>query len=129
MTPELIALGLAGFLYALQTGIAGASASRDAGPEWNTGPRDVEPFYSIRTGRLRRAAANHAEGLAFFTIAVVIVILSDSASTFTAVCAWAYLGARLLYIPAYVYAWSPGRSLIWMVGFVSTIAMLIASLF
>ncbi|MEM6577017.1 MAG: MAPEG family protein, partial [Pseudomonadota bacterium] len=41
---------------------------------------------------------------------------------------WAYLAARLLYIPAYYFGWAPWRSYIWMVGFAATSLMLIAVL-
>ncbi|MGB5557545.1 MAG: MAPEG family protein, partial [Paracoccaceae bacterium] len=46
----------------------------------------------------------------------------------TAVCAWTYLGARVLYVPAYVFGWRPGRSLIWLVGFTATTFMMLAAL-
>ncbi|NCU21433.1 MAPEG family protein, partial [Candidatus Falkowbacteria bacterium] len=43
-------------------------------------------------------------------------------------CAFTYLGARILYVPAYAYGWTPWRSVIWAVGFFATVAMLIAAL-
>jgi uncharacterized MAPEG superfamily protein len=39
-----------------------------------------------------------------------------------------YLAARVLYIPAYVYGWRPGRSIIWAAGFFATLIMIIAAL-
>ncbi|MGC1259702.1 MAG: MAPEG family protein, partial [Jannaschia helgolandensis] len=62
------------------------------------------------------------------TIAVVVVTLSDQASSFTALCAWVYLGARVLYVPAYALGWRPGRSIIWAVGFTATVLMVISTL-
>ena len=41
---------------------------------------------------------------------------------------FAYLAARILYIPAYALGWSPWRSLIWSVGLLATIVMLLAAL-
>ena len=55
--------------------------------------------------------------------------LSGSGSWFTALCAFAYLVARVLYVPAYAYGWSPGRSLIYAVGAIATFAMILAALF
>ncbi len=77
MTPELTALALAVFLQLGQITLAGWSMNRDAGLDWNAGPRDdPHPGFSPLTGRLRRAVANHFEALALFTIAVVVVSLS-----------------------------------------------------
>ena len=63
-----------------------------------------------------------------FSIACVVVTLAGQSSLFTTVCAFAYLGARVLYIPAYAFGWVPWRSLIWAVGYLATAAMLVAAL-
>ncbi|WP_299363267.1 MAPEG family protein [uncultured Paracoccus sp.] len=128
-TAELAALGLAAILQAGQIALAGWSMNRDVGPRWNAGPRDSEPELSPLTGRLRRAVANHFEALAFFTIAVVMVQLTGSNGTLTAICAWIYLLARMVYVPAYAFGWSPGRSIVFGVGFVATMVMIVAGLF
>lgn len=128
MTPETTALGLAALLQAVQLGLAGAAMNRDAGPRWNAGPRDDRPQFSALTGRLRRAARNHFEALTLFTIAVMLVTLAGASSPVTAACAWLYLAARVLYVPAYALGWTPGRSLIWGVGFLATLAMILAAL-
>ena len=96
---------------------------------WNFSPRDTEPAFSPRTGRLRRAVNNHFEALIFFTIAVVVVTLSGSAGALTAACAWIYLAARILYLPAYAFGWSPWRSAIFAVGATATAVMILAALF
>ena len=129
MTPELTVLALAAILQAMQIMLAGGSMNRDAGLAWNASPRDTPREFSALTGRLRRAVANHFEALALFTIAVVVVTLSGSASGLTAVCAWLYLAARILYVPAYAFGWSPWRSLIFAVGAAATLVMLLAALF
>ena len=129
MSAEMTALGLAALLQAVQIGLAGASMNRDTGPRWNAGPRDDTPRLSPMTGRLRRAVDNHFEGLILFTIAVVLVVFWDRTSPLTVLCAWLYLAARVLYVPAYAFGWSPWRSLIWAVGFVATLAMILIALF
>ncbi|HRO14766.1 MAG TPA: MAPEG family protein [Paracoccus sp. (in: a-proteobacteria)] len=128
MTAELTVLGLAAILQAVQIGLAGWSMNRDGLSEWNASPRDAEPRFSARTGRLRRAVSNHFEALAFFTIAVVLVQFTQSNSGLTAACAWAYLLARILYVPAYALGWSPWRSAIFGLGFLATFAMILAAL-
>jgi uncharacterized MAPEG superfamily protein len=38
------------------------------------------------------------------------------------------VAARILYIPAYVRGWVPGRSIIWVVGFAATVLMILFAL-
>jgi len=128
-SPELLALALAAILQAIQIGLAGWSMNRDGLQQWNVGARDMEPQFPPLTGRLRRAVDNHFEALVFFTIAVVLVQFTRSNSGFTAACAWAYLIARLLYVPAYALGWSPWRSLIFGLGFLATMLMILTAIF
>lgn len=128
MTPELTVLALAALLQAAQIMLAGWSMNRDVGVAFNAGPRDTQPDLSALSGRLRRAVANHFEALTLFTVAVVVVTLSGKAGAFTAGCAWVYLGARVLYVPAYAFGWTPWRSVIFGVGATATMAMLLVAL-
>lgn len=129
MAAETTALALAALLQAVQIGIAAKSMNGDVGARWNASPRDQQPQFSAMTGRLRRAVNNHFEGLLLFTIAVLLVALTDTGGVLTATCAWLYLIARVLYVPAYALGWTPWRSVIWAVGFLATMAMIVASLF
>lgn len=89
---------------------------------------DLEKRLSPRTARLYRALENHFEALILFTLAVAVVTLSDRASGFTAACAWIYLAARVLYVPAYAFGLVPWRSVVWAIGFLATLAMILAAL-
>lgn len=129
MAAETTALALAALLQAAQIGLAAAVMNRDVGAKWNASARDRQPEFSPMTGRLRRAVNNHFEGLILFTIAVVAVVMGDAGSPLTVLCAWSYLAARILYVPAYAFGWSPWRSLIWAVGFIATLTMIVVSLF
>jgi uncharacterized MAPEG superfamily protein len=128
VSTELTVLALAAILQAVQIVLAAWGMNRDMGVAWNAGPRDTDPEFSALTGRLRRAVDNHFEALAFFTIAVVLVTLSGSAGPPTAACAWVYLAARILYVPAYAFGWSPWRSAIFGVGATATGAMILVAL-
>lgn len=130
MTPELTALTLAGLLQAAQFVLFAIPANLDLGTTYTTSPRDTPPPRPLLTvtGRLQRALNNHFEGLILFTLAVVVVTLGNQSTTVTQTAAWTYLGARLLYIPAYAAGLSPWRSAIWAVGFFATVTMLIAAL-
>lgn len=136
MTPELTVLALAGLLQVVQFALMSVPANLELGSGKTLGPRDPDRLgkplieqVSPRTGRLFRALNNHFEGLILFTLAVVVVTLSGQSSGLTAACAWTYLIARVLYVPAYAYGLVPWRSLIWMVGFAATTLMLLAALF
>lgn len=128
MTAELIVLALAGLLQGLQFAAFSVAANLQVGPKVAMGPRDVAPHLTGTAGRLQRALSNHFEGLAMFTLAVVVVTLGGESSAVTRACAWIYLLARVIYVPAYVLGWSPGRSIIWSVGFAATILMILAAL-
>ena len=62
-------------------------------------------------------------------LAVVVVTLGNQSTEVTRYAAWTYLAARLLYIPAYAFGWSPWRSVIWGVGFLATMTIILAALF
>lgn len=98
------------------------------GTKKTTGPRDEPLEIGGKAGRLNRAFLNHFESLTLFTIAVVVLVLGEHTNGLTALAAWTYLGARILYIPAYVFHVPFLRSLIWGVGFFAIIVMLVVSL-
>ena len=135
MTPELTALTLAALLQCIQFVIMAIPANIELGTGKTAGPRDAarlgKPLIeqmSVKTARLARAMNNHFEALILFGIAITVISLADKTNAFTTACAYAYLAARVLYIPAYYYGWTPWRSAIWFVGFVATIFILITAL-
>jgi uncharacterized MAPEG superfamily protein len=135
MTPELTVLALAALLQAVQFTLMAIPVNLELGPGKTMSPRDASRMakpmleqVSDKTGRLIRAMNNHFEALILFTIAVVVVTLGDKATGFSAACAWTYLGARILYVPAYYFGLAPWRSVIWFVGFLSTMLMLLSAL-
>lgn len=130
MTPELTALTLAALLQVVQFLLYAVPANREIGPGYTTSARDRAPSrpMSERTARLGRAFDNHFQGLILFTIAVGVIQMSGQNSGFTAICAWTYLAARVLYVPAYAIGLRPHRSFIWCIGLLATALMLLAAL-
>ena len=128
MTPELTVLAYAGLLQVVQFVLFSIAANLQIGPDRALGPRDQPIILTGKPGRLQRAMNNHFEALILFTIAVVLVTLGDKANGFTGNCAWTYLIARILYIPAYYFGLSPWRSVIWFIGLIATILMILMSL-
>lgn len=130
MTPELTALALCGLLQMVQFVLFAVPANLELGTGYTASPRDRPPSrqMSTVTARLQRAMNNHFEGLILFTLATLVVTLSGQSSALTQTAAWVFLGARILYIPAYAYGWRPWRSAIWFLGFLSTLTMILAAL-
>lgn len=128
MTPELTALTLAALLQVLQFAAYSVTANLQVGTKTALGPRDKQIHLTGTAGRLQRAMTNHFEGLILFTIACAVIALTDQSTALTRICAWTYLAARVLYVPAYAFGLTPWRSLIWFVGFLATVTMLLAAL-
>lgn len=133
---EVTVLALAALLQVVQITLMSVTANLELDSGKTLGPRDPgrlgKPLMeqvSPRTGRIFRAMNNHFEALILFTIAVAVVTLGQAASPLTATCAWIYLGARILYIPAYAFGWVPWRSLLWLTGLIATTLMILAALF
>jgi uncharacterized MAPEG superfamily protein len=128
MPAELTVLTLAALLQVVQMIAFSIAGNMQVDARTTFGPRDTPVQLEGVAGRLQRALNNHFEGLILFSIACGVVTVSGQSSAFTASCAWIYLFARAAYVPAYALGLSPWRSLIWMVGFGATTAMLIAAL-
>lgn len=128
MPVELKVLGYAALLQCLQFIVMAIPVNIQLGVAYTGGNRDEPRQPTGVAGRLKRAMDNHFEGLILFTIAVLVVVLGEASNTLTERCAWAYLWARILYVPAYVSGVFLVRSLIWFFGFAATAIMLIVAL-
>ena len=135
MTPELTAFTLAALLQCIQFALMAIPANLELGVGKTASPRDLDrlgkpiiELLSVKTARLARAMNNHFEALILFGIAITVISLADKTNAITTACAYTHLGARVLYIPAYYFGWTPWRSLIWFVGFLSTMVILITAI-
>ena len=73
------------------------------GRAWNVGARDEElPPANVMTGRTARAQANYAETFPIAIVALLGVVIADRTNETTALGAWIWLGARLIYLPLYM---------------------------
>ena len=131
---EIKVLALAALWQIVQFCLMAVPVNREVGTEKTLSSRDADDIggsiqsqVSKRTARLIRALENHFQALLLFAIAVLVVVLSDSSSAFTQVCAWVYLIARIIYVAAYAFDWVPWRTVIWGVGFFATTAMLVVA--
>lgn len=129
MPIELKILGWAALLQCLQMILMAVPVNLQLGPRYTAGPRDEAKSPGGVAGRLMRAYDNHFEALALFTIAVLVVVLGEGSSDATVACAWTYLIARVLYVPAYASGIYLLRSIIWAAGFGATAVMLLIGLY
>ena len=129
MPVELKVLGYAALLQFVQFLIMAVPVNQQLGVAYTGGNRDTQQEAHGVPGRLKRALDNHFEGLILFTIAVMVVVLGDATTSLTEGCAWAYLFARVAYVPIYASGVFLIRSLIWSVGFFATAIMIVSALF
>lgn len=129
MTIEMQVLLYAAILGILQLFAATHLATLQRGLSWNLSPRDQNvPELTGMAGRMDRAFKNFKETFVFFVVAVLLVQMTNRSSDVTMYGAWAYLTARVLYIPLYAFGIPGVRSLIWLISFVG-IAMVLSALF
>lgn len=129
MTPELAALAAALLVQMTTLALMAVVANLELGPRVTLSPRDPPlPPLSPGLGRHMRAVTNGFEGLILFAPALLLVHLTGQSDAITHVAAWAYVVARILYLPAYILGLVPWRSLFWAAGFLSTLTLILAAL-
>lgn len=130
MTPELTVLILGALLQVVQLALYAVVANRGPLAAYHAGPRDGAPPADLPlvAARLKRAMNNQFEALILFGIAALVIAVSGQSTAVTAGCAWVWLAARVAYVPAYAWGWTPGRSIIWGIGFAANVVMLVAAL-
>jgi uncharacterized MAPEG superfamily protein len=116
-----IALGIVQLLIAVLASVGAR------GMPWAAGPRD-EPGAPIGKigGRLERAYRNFLETFVLFAAAVLLAHALDKTTANSALGAQIYLWARVLYIPAYVFAIPFLRTLIWVASLVGIVMVMSA---
>jgi uncharacterized MAPEG superfamily protein len=102
MTTELTVLAWGCILALVHIFVAVRFKTRQYGTKWNVGARDEElPAPQPIVGRLSRAQANFFETFPIFAAAALIVEAAGLGDRWTAIGAWLWLGARLVYLPLY----------------------------
>ena len=119
MTGRDVLLSSAAALMALTAALVPAPVLAQA-PAAAATPRDVgaaDPLRPVLLNALRPAiVADLGQSVKF-----VVATLRTQGD-------WAYVVARILYVPAYTYGLAPWRSVIWMVGLLATLTLLVSAL-
>lgn len=87
------------------------------------GNRDKLPEMSVVAGRLDRAKNNMLEALPMFLALALLALVKGRDTGEVAHAALVFLIARVVYVPAYVSGIPMLRSLVWLVGVASLVAM------
>ena len=129
MTTELMILGWTLVLALVQISLTAALRTGETGLAYNMGPRDAAaPPMRPMTARLQRAQANLFETLPLFAAAVLIAHVAGREGELTLWGSYAYLGARVLYVPLYAFGVPVVRSLAWGVALAGLVMILVAIL-
>ncbi len=123
---ELLLLGWSTVLLFAYVMIQGQTATRDRGLDWNAGPRDGEqkPLGEM-AGRAERALKNFQETYPVFVALALGLAVTDRTGGLGVIGAWCWFGARIAYIPLYLFGIKYVRSLCWTVSILGLLLMLI----
>lgn len=125
MTTELTVLAWGCVLALVHIFAATQVKTRQYGTKWNMGARDEPvPPPTPLVGRLARAQANFFETFPLMIAAVLIVSAAGLTSRETALGAWLWLGARIVYLPLYATGVPVVRTLAWAASLVGLIMIL-----
>jgi uncharacterized MAPEG superfamily protein len=117
MTIELGILAWGCILGIVHIFVAVRFKTRQYGTKWNMGARDEElPAPQPVVARLARAQANFFETFPIAAAAILIVSLAVLNDRWTALGAWLWLGARIVYLPLYAFGIPVVRTLVFLVS-------------
>ncbi len=128
MTADLWALLAAMLLAVVQLTLSSVLTLRQLGGIWVAGPRDEPREVTGVSGRFVRAHRNLLEIFPQFLAALFLVHAADAVGSWSAIGAWLFVIARLLYVPAYAFAPPGVRPLCWLAA-EAGIFMIVADLF
>lgn len=119
MPIELKILAYGAILLVIHVAAAAQVRTREYGLKWNIGPRDeAVPPPGPLSGRLARAQANFLETFPIAIVALIGVVVANRTSASTALGAWIWLGARIVYLPLYAAGVPVIRSIAFAVSLV-----------
>ena len=128
MTADLWALVAAMLLAVVQLTLSSVLTLGQLGGAWVAGSRDEPREVTGVSGRLVRAHRNLLEIFPQFVAALFLVHAAHAAGSWSAIGAWVFVIARLLYVPAYAFGPVGARPICWLAAQVG-IFVIVADLF
>jgi uncharacterized MAPEG superfamily protein len=128
MTADLWALVAAMLLAVVQLTLSSVLTLHQIGGAWVAGPRDEPREVAGASGRIVRAHRNLLEIFPQFVAALFLVHAAHAVGSLSAIGAWLFVIARLLYVPAYAFGPVGLRPVCWLAAQVG-IFVIVADLF
>jgi len=130
MSTELMVLAWGGVLGLVHIFAAGHVKTKQYGAKWNMGPRDeaLSPPEPI-VGRMMRAQANFFETFPIMAAAILIVSIAHLTSQWTQIGAIVWLGARVAFLPLYIFGVTGVRSAAFLISLAGLLMVLWPALF
>ncbi len=125
MSAELTVLVLSTLLLLAHVMLAIRFKTKQYGVDWNMGARDEDlPPLNAVAARLERARDNFLETYPVAIIALLAVEITGTSSPATAAAAWAWLCARIIYLPLYWAGVPKVRTLAWGAGLLALLVLI-----
>jgi len=122
---ELMVLALGCVLMLVHLFAAIRLKTAQYGTAWNMGARDEDlPPLNPVAGRLARAQANYQETFPVVAALLLAITVAGKAGDVTAIAAWAWLAARVIYLPLYWAGVPRVRTLVWGVALAAIVVLL-----
>ena len=125
---ELNILALYGLFTALTLVMQASGAMTQLGLGYLLSSRDEGRTVAGMAARLDRALANSVTTMALFAPAILVLHMKDAFSATTLLAAQAFLLARVVYLPSYMFGIVGVRTLTWTVGFGATVVLYFVAL-
>ena len=103
-------------------------AMHRAGGYDNHYPRQQQSQLSGFGQRCTAAHYNSFEALAFFSVAVLMVLAVGQVTPLMQLLSWSFVGCRVGYLFCYWLNWATLRSLIWLASMASAISLMLLAL-
>ena len=125
MHPEILVAAWGAVLLLVNIFLAGHLKTKQYGTDWNIGARDAPmPPLEPKAARVKRAQDNLMETFPVAVVALFGVVLAGRTSDATAIGAWVWLGARIVYLPIYWLGIKGVRSAVFLVSVIGLIMVL-----
>ncbi|SMQ64031.1 Uncharacterized conserved protein, MAPEG superfamily [Altererythrobacter xiamenensis] len=125
MATEITVLALGCILALVHIFVAVHFKTQQYGLKWNMGARDGDKAeLNEVAGRLERASDNFRETFPIAIVALLGVVVAGKASETTALLAWLWLGARVIYLPLYWTGIPYVRTIVWFASLIGLVGLL-----